>query len=162
MLLDGLILGKGGSNISKKAKIPCVLLRLRADSRLAANKSKGKRKGHDLCMVEMLRPCKVKRSSRVGRVVTCRKCWVYGAEKGIIKVKCAGKPVPGNCTKRAWWRQREEWPRNVACLLSAWGVEAHQADDVCKYRHSRLFEAALVLQLAWLRFGELAGRLQGC
>ena len=105
----------------------------------------------------MLRPCRVKRSSRVGRVVTCRKCWVYGAEKGIIKVKCPGKPVPGNCAKRAWWRrQREEWPRNVACLLSAWGVAAHQADDVCKYRHSRVFEAALV------RFGELAGRLQGC
>ena len=131
MLLDARISGGGQQQLKKSKDSLRAKFRLRVDSRLAANKSKGKRKGHDLCMVEMLRPCTVKKSSRVGRLVTCCKCWFFGAEKGVCKTACPGKPVPGNCTKRAWWRrQREEWPRNVICVLSVRGVEAQTADKV--------------------------------
>ena len=70
-------------------------------------------------MVEMLRPCKVKRSSRVGRVVTCRKCWVHGTEKEIISVKCPGKPEPGS---GAFSRGRTALPATVQELHEEWGV----------------------------------------
>ena len=85
MLLDGRISGGGQQQLKKSKDSLRAKFRLRIDSRLAANKSKGKRKGHDLCMVEMLRPCTVKKSSRVGRLVTCCKCWFFGAEKGFAK-----------------------------------------------------------------------------
>ena len=109
-------------------------LRARVDKRLADNRTAGKHNGHELCMVEMSRPCKIKKSSRIARVVTCKSCWDFGTEKSVTSKPCAGKPNGSSYTKREWWkRQRLEWPRNVKCLLAVWDVDLKKVDDVYRY-----------------------------
>ena len=109
-------------------------LRARVDKRLADNRTAGKHNGHELCMVEMSRPCKIKKSSRIARVVTCKSCWDFGTEKSVTSKPCAGKPNGSSYTKREWWkRQMLEWPRNVKCLLAVWDVDLKKVDDVYRY-----------------------------